>query len=89
MDGCARLPFPFSIAEATQSKIQYEEPVAPGSWRSSPGSPFSIADLHYLYHKVEGMVQHPLLTAVEEKVSFALDYLIRWDYIINLRKVEL
>ena len=48
---------------------------------SSPGSPFPLSTVTYRYLCIRDMVQHPLLTAVELNLHFALDYLIRWDYI--------
>ena len=33
------------------------------------------------YLCIRDMVQHTLLTSVELNLHFALDYLIRWDYI--------
>ena len=75
---------PFSIAEDPKAEVKYKEPVAPWQLGQLTSSPFSIVKRYYPLPKVEDLgMAHPCQEGrVKKKFTLALDYRIRWDYIV-------
>ena len=92
-----RPPQPGQLLHAIFSALHYRRYLNKGQIQRTRSSlaadaahqfSISIVKRYYPLPKVKGMVQHPLLTSVELNLYFALDYLIRWDYISNRGRAQ-